>query len=206
MIISWIKNYKISDPFLFKVVIYSFFINIYVFPMLNEIGTLMFKVLLIIKQIWLTNHYNLSNTSILQSIVNYYYPLLFIIFWTNDCLSVEIIAKNVNQKFSIILVLNLKVRNLFITHFTLKVRKQKPINTKIELSKHLSKLTVKKFSIYTGWTLILIFKITLQLNYKTYRKSEDGFGLDPFKRDLEQHGVLQVRRTNSRCINTTKRL
>ena len=71
---------------------------------------------------------------------------------------------------------------------------------------------------YTGWTLQIVatFKITSQLNYKTYRKSEDGFGivgkratkhyfktydlgpyLDPFKRDLEQYGVLQACRTYS---------
>ena len=32
--------------------------------------------------------------------------------------------------------------------------------------------------VYTGWTIQIVatFKITLQLNYKTYRKSEDCFG------------------------------
>ena len=36
---------------------------------------------------------------------------------------------------------------------------------------------------------------------KTYNL---GPSLDPFKHDLEQYGVLQARRTYSRCINTTK--
>ena len=64
--------------------------------------------------------------------------------------------------------------------------------------------------------IVATFKITLQLNYKSYRKSEDGFGivgkratkhyfrtydlgpgLDPFKCDLEQYGVLQARRAYS---------
>ena len=72
----------------------------------------------------------------------------------------------------------------------------------------------KPMEIFTGWTLQIVatFKITLQLNYKTYRKNEDGFeivrkrarkfyfstydlgpSLDPFERDLEQYGVLRPR-------------